>query len=179
MTIPGAGRCRIGPSCDLTLILVARVAGSGFEGSYVAKKGPMNFDICTPGLHGFLLRARRDILNPERLVAEYGAPRGRPEGQAKMIFALDTWLMPAIAAGSSSYLVSLCWERLGKATAPSRRTEVVLAALSFIMGAISSYWRSALFDPSLENNVIVMFVVGASTTYLWLRLRKYFIIPRG
>ena len=104
---------------------------------------------------------------------------GMREGLGKMVFALDTWLMPAIAAGSSSYLVSLCWERLGKSTAPNRRTEVVLAALSFIMGAISAYCRSTLFDPSLENNIIVMFLVGASTTYLWLRLRKYFTIPRN
>ncbi len=96
-----------------------------------------------------------------------------------MIFALDTWLMPAIAAASSSYLVSLGWERFRNATAPSRRIEVLLAALSFIMGAISSYYRSTLFDPSLENNVIVMFVVGASTTYLWLRLRKYFLFQKG
>ncbi len=96
-----------------------------------------------------------------------------------MIFALDTWLMPAIAAASSSYLVSLCWERFRNSTAPNWRTEVLLAALSFIMGAISSYYRSALFDPSLENNVIIMFLVGASSTYLWLRLRKYFVIQRG
>jgi len=43
------------------------------------------------------------------------------------------------------------------------------------MGAICAYYRSAMFDPSLENNVIIMFLVGASTTYLWLRLRKYFV----
>lgn len=96
-----------------------------------------------------------------------------------MIFGLDTWLMPAIAAASSSYLVSLGWERFRNSTAPSWRTEVVLAALSFIMGAISAYYRSALFDPSLENNVIIMFLVGASSTYLWLRLRKYFVIQKG
>ncbi len=91
-----------------------------------------------------------------------------------MIFAVDTWLLPAIAAASSSYLVSLVWEKVRKATAPTWRTEALLAALSFIMGAISAYYRSTLFDPSLQNNVIVMFLVGASSTYLWLRLRKYF-----
>ncbi len=90
-----------------------------------------------------------------------------------MIFSIDTWLLPAIAAGSSSYLVSLIWERFKHDTAPSRKTEAFLAALSFIMGAISAYYRSAMFDPRLESNVIVMFVAGASTTYLWLRLRKY------
>ena len=90
-----------------------------------------------------------------------------------MIFSLDTWLLPAIAAASSSYLVSLGWERFRNTSAPSGRTEALLAALSFIMGAISSYYRSALFDPSLENNVIVMFLVGASSTYIWLRLRRY------
>lgn len=92
-----------------------------------------------------------------------------------MFLALDIWLLPAIAAASSSYLVSLIWERLRKATAPAWRTEALLAALSFIMGAISAYYRSAIFDPGLQNNVIVMFLVGASTTYLWLRLRKYFL----
>jgi hypothetical protein len=92
-----------------------------------------------------------------------------------MFFSLDTWLLPAIAAASSSYLVSLGWERLSRATAPSGRIEALLAALSFIMGAICAYYRSAMFDPSLENNVIIMFLVGASTTYLWLRLRKYFV----
>lgn len=29
----------------------------------------------------------------------------------------------------------------------------------------------------LENNVIVMFIVGASTTHFWLLLRKY--LPRS
>ncbi len=48
-----------------------------------------------------------------------------------------------------------------------------LAALSFIMGAICAYYRYTLFKPSLENNVIIMFAVGASTTYVWLLLRKY------
>lgn len=92
-----------------------------------------------------------------------------------MIFSLDTWLLPAIAAASSSYLVSLGWEKFRHSTAPSGRTAAFLAALSFIMGAISAYYRSTVFDPSLENNVIVMFIVGASSTYLWLRLRKYFL----
>ena len=92
-----------------------------------------------------------------------------------MIFSLDTWFLPAIAAASSSYLVSLGWERYRNSTAPSGQTEALLAALSFIMGAISSYYRYTLFDPSLENNVIIMFLVGASSTYLWLRLRKYLV----
>jgi hypothetical protein len=92
-----------------------------------------------------------------------------------MIFSLDTWLLPAIAAASSSYLVSLGWERFRSLTAPSGRTEALLAALSFIMGAISAYYRCIWFDPSLENNVIVMFIVGASTTYFWLLLRRYFL----
>lgn len=92
-----------------------------------------------------------------------------------MIFSLDAWFLPALAAASSSYLVSLGWERFRNSTAPSGRTEAFLAALSFIMGAISSYYRYTVFDRSLENNVIIMFLVGASTTYLWLRLRKYFV----
>ena len=41
------------------------------------------------------------------------------------------------------------------------------------MGAICSYYRYTLFAPSLESNVIIMFFVGASTTFFWLLLRKY------
>ncbi len=48
-----------------------------------------------------------------------------------------------------------------------------LAGLSFLMGASCAYYRNTLFSASLENNVIVMFSVGASTTYLWLLLRKH------
>ena len=91
-----------------------------------------------------------------------------------MIFSIDTWLLPAIASGSSSYLVSLAWEKFRAATAPTGWMAGFLAALSFIMGAICAQYRHALFEPSLENNVITMFVVGASTTYFWLLLRKYF-----
>jgi len=91
-----------------------------------------------------------------------------------MILALDAWLLPAIAAASSSYLVSLIWERVGRTTAPAWRAEALLAALSFVMGAVSAYFRATIFDTSLQNNVIVMFLVGASSTYLWLKLRKYF-----
>jgi hypothetical protein len=91
-----------------------------------------------------------------------------------MIFSLETWLLPAIAAGSSSYLVSLGWERFRKPSAPTGMMAGFLAALSFIMGGICAYYRHTLYAPSLENNIIVMFVVGATTTYLWLRLRKYF-----
>jgi hypothetical protein len=90
-----------------------------------------------------------------------------------MIFALETWLLPAIAAGSSSYLVSLGWERFRKPSAPSGTMAGFLAALSFMMGAICAYYRHSVFAHSLENNIIIMFVVGASTTYLWLLLRKY------
>jgi hypothetical protein len=93
-----------------------------------------------------------------------------------MIFSLDTWLLPAIAAASSSYLVSLVWERLRNATAPTRLMSAFLAGLSFLMGALCAYQRSAMFSVSLENNVIVMFVVAASTTYVWLRLRKFILI---
>jgi hypothetical protein len=92
-----------------------------------------------------------------------------------MIFSLHIWLLPAIAAGSSSFLVCLAWEQFRNQTAPSGKMEALLSTLSFIMGAISAYYRSSVLDAGLENNVIVMFIVGASTTYLWLRLRKYFI----
>ncbi len=91
-----------------------------------------------------------------------------------MIFSLDTWLLPAIAASSSSYLVCLAWEKFRTTTAPSGPMAGLLATLSFIMGAICAYYRYTLFAATLDNNVIIMFVVGASTTYLWLLLRKYF-----
>ena len=90
-----------------------------------------------------------------------------------MILSLDTWLLPAIAAGSSSYLVCLLWERIRTTTAPNGRMAGFLAGLSFVMGAISAYIRHKLFAPGLENNVITMFLVGASTTFFWLLLRKY------
>jgi len=91
-----------------------------------------------------------------------------------LIFSLETWLLPAIAASSSSYLVCLIWERIKYSTAPNGPLSAFLAILSFLMGAISAYYRHTLFAPSLENNVIIMFLVGASTTYFWLLLRKYF-----
>jgi hypothetical protein len=93
-----------------------------------------------------------------------------------MILSLDTWLLPAIAASSSSYLVCLVWEKLRHNTAPSGPQAAFLAVLSFIMGAICAYFRYALFSPSLESNVIIMFIVGATTTFFWLLLRKY--LPR-
>jgi len=90
-----------------------------------------------------------------------------------MVFSLDTWLLPAIAAGSSSYLVCLVWEKIRSSTAPDRILSAFLAGLSFLMGAICAYYRHAVFSPSLESNVIVMFIVGATTTYLWLLIRKH------
>jgi hypothetical protein len=90
-----------------------------------------------------------------------------------MILDLDTWLLPAIAASSSSYLICLAWERLRPMSAPSGFMEAFLAGLSFLMGAICAYYRDKVFAPSLENNIIVMFLVAASTTYLWLLMRKY------
>jgi hypothetical protein len=90
-----------------------------------------------------------------------------------MIFSLEKWLLPAIAAASSSYLVCLGWERFRTPTAPNRIMSGFLAALSFIMGAFSAYYRDSLYSPSLENNIIIMFVVGATTTYFWLLLRRY------
>jgi hypothetical protein len=90
-----------------------------------------------------------------------------------MILSIDTWLLPAIAAASSSYLICLAWEKIRNNSAPTGRLEALLAGLSFLMGAISAYYRQTLFSLSLENNVIVMFVVGASSTYFWLLIRKY------
>jgi hypothetical protein len=90
-----------------------------------------------------------------------------------MILSLDTWLLPAIAAGSSSYLVCLLWERIKTRSAPSRLLSGFLAVLSFLMGGISAYIRDELFASELESNIIIMFLVGASTTYIWLLLRRY------
>lgn len=92
----------------------------------------------------------------------------------RMFLSVDTWLLPAIAAGSSSYLVCLLWERFRTRTAPNGLLAGFLAGLSFVMGGISAYTRHSLFAVSLENNIIVMFFVGASTTFFWLLLRKYF-----
>ncbi len=82
-------------------------------------------------------------------------------------------MLPAIAAGASSYLVSLGWEKFRRGSAPSGLMAGFLVGLSFIMGAICAYYRHTLFTPSLESNVIVMFFAGATTTYLWLLLRKF------
>jgi len=90
-----------------------------------------------------------------------------------MIFSIDIWLLPAIAASSSSYLVCLVWERVRSRTAPDGPLAGFLAGLSFLMGAICASYRHTVYTPTLENNVIVMFVAGASTTYLWLLLRRY------
>jgi hypothetical protein len=90
-----------------------------------------------------------------------------------MLFSIEIWLLPAIAAGSSSYLVCLTWEKCRPASAPNVPTEIFLAALSFLMGAICAYVRNRLFVRSLEADVITMFIVGASTTFFWLLLRRY------
>jgi hypothetical protein len=91
-----------------------------------------------------------------------------------MIFSMETWLLPAIAAGSSSYLVCLLWERFRHNSAPNSMLAAYLSILSFLMGGIIAYCRHAMFASSLENNVIVIFMAGASSTFLWLLLRKFF-----
>jgi hypothetical protein len=96
-----------------------------------------------------------------------------------MILSIETWLLPAILAGSSSYLVCLLWERFRHHTAPNGMLAAYLVVLSFLMGAVSAYYRHAMFTCSLENNAIVMFLVGASTTYLWLLLRRFFRNSNG
>jgi glucan phosphoethanolaminetransferase (alkaline phosphatase superfamily) len=90
-----------------------------------------------------------------------------------MFLKIDIWLLPAIAAGASSYLVCLLWERLKNASAPNGILAGFLVSLSFFMGAVSAYFRQAMYAVSLENNIIVMFTVGASTTFFWLLLRKH------
>ena len=88
---------------------------------------------------------------------------------------MEIWLLPAIAASSSSFLVCLIWERFRQDSAPNGAMEIFLAVLSFLMGGICAHLRHTLFNTSLENDVIVMFVVGASTTFFWLLLRKYLL----
>jgi len=90
-----------------------------------------------------------------------------------MFLSVDTWLLPAIAAASSSYLVCLVWEKVRARTAPGGFLAGFLAALSFLMGAICAHYRHELLAPTPENNVIVMFVAGATATFFWLLLRKY------
>ena len=96
-----------------------------------------------------------------------------------MIFSMEIWLLPAIAASSSSFLVCLIWEKFRQESAPNGAMEIFLAVLSFLMGGICAHLRHTLFNTSLENDVIVMFIVGASTTFFWLLLRKYLLRIKG
>jgi hypothetical protein len=95
-----------------------------------------------------------------------------------VILSVDVWLLPAIAAGSSCYLVCLLWEKFRASTAPSGCLAGLLSFLSFVMGGASAHYRATLYARSLENNVIVMFVVGATTTYLYLLMRRYIFPTR-
>lgn len=90
-----------------------------------------------------------------------------------MFFSMDIWLLPAVASGASSYLVCLIWERYRNRSAPNGLLAAFLVGLSFIMGGVSAYVRQRFYTVSLENNIIVMFIVGASTTFFWLLLRRY------
>jgi hypothetical protein len=90
-----------------------------------------------------------------------------------MFLSIDTWLLPAISATSASYLVCLAWEKIRPNTSPGGRLAAFLAAMSFLMGGICAYYRQKALAPTLENNIIVMFIAGASTTYFYLLLRKY------
>ena len=96
-----------------------------------------------------------------------------------MFFSINVWLLPAIASGASSYLVCLVWERYRNRSAPNGVLSGFLFSLSFIMGGISAYVRYRFYATDLENNIIVMFIVGASTTFFWLLLRKYLPAVRG
>jgi glucan phosphoethanolaminetransferase (alkaline phosphatase superfamily) len=96
------------------------------------------------------------------------------EGKTSMIFSIDIWLLPAVSASASSYLVCLLWERFRRQSAPNGFMEIFLGCLSFLMGAFCAYYRYSKYATNLENNAIIMFVVGASTTYFWLLWRRYF-----
>jgi hypothetical protein len=93
--------------------------------------------------------------------------------ESSMFLAIDIWLLPAISAGSSSYLVYLVWEKFRSKTSPGGSLAAFLAGMSFLMGGICAYYRHVRLTPTLENNIIVMFVAGASTTFFWLLLQKY------
>jgi Ni/Fe-hydrogenase subunit HybB-like protein len=41
------------------------------------------------------------------------------------------------------------------------------------MGGICSYYRFTQFSARLESNIIIMFAVAGSTTYVWLLLRRF------
>ena len=90
-----------------------------------------------------------------------------------MFLAIDIWLLPAISAGSSSYLVCLLWEKFRSNTSPGGPLAAFLAGMSCLMGGICAYYRHVRLAPTLDNNVIVMFAAGASTTLFWLLLRRY------
>jgi hypothetical protein len=90
-----------------------------------------------------------------------------------MFLAIDVWLLPAITAAAASYLVCLAWEKFRSDSSPGGPMAAFLASMSFLMGGICAYYRHRLLAPSLENNVIVMFVAGAATTFFWLLLSKY------
>ena len=90
-----------------------------------------------------------------------------------MFLKINIWLMPAIGAGAASYLVCLVWEHIRYRSAPNGVLAGFLVSLSFMMGALSSYFRYIQYRVSLEENIIVMFTVGGTTTFLWLLLRKY------
>ncbi len=47
------------------------------------------------------------------------------------------------------------------------------------MGAICSYYRENQYSTGLNNNIIIMFIAGASTTFFWLLLRKHFLRYTG
>ena len=90
-----------------------------------------------------------------------------------MFLSIDTWLLPAISAASSSYLVCLAWEKIRSSTSPGGLMAAFLAVMSFIMGGICAYYRQRMLAPTIENNIIVMFVAGAIATYFYLLLRRY------
>lgn len=90
-----------------------------------------------------------------------------------MFLKINIWLMPAIGAGAASYLVCLVWEHIRQKSAPNGVMAGFLVILSFIMGAFSSYFRYIHYRASLEENIIVMFTAGVTTTFFWLLLRKY------
>ena len=64
--------------------------------------------------------------------------------------------MPAIGAGAASFLVCLLWEHIRYKSAPNGVLAAFLVSLSFIMGALSSYFRYLQYGVGLEENIIVI-----------------------
>jgi hypothetical protein len=84
-------------------------------------------------------------------------------------------VLPAIAAGVSSYLVSWIYQRLRTDHSSDRKAASYIAALSALMGGICSYYRITVLGRSLVNNLLVMSFVGGICTLFWFLIRRHMV----